>query len=150
MTRAVTTVMRQTTMRELEALFEKHDFNSFPVVEEGKLLGIVTKFDFLRAFAFTTGQMVPHYDELMQRPVGEMMTETVVHVGPAAPLTRVLQLMVSLKSRSFPVIGPDRQFGRNNLSRGRDTRAQRGDTRRPGNPLDPHGQRVTPRQWLRE
>jgi CBS domain-containing protein len=71
MTRAVTTVTRQTTMRELEALF---DFNSFPVVEKGKTLGIVTKFDFLRAFAFTIGQMVPHYDELMRRPVGEMMT----------------------------------------------------------------------------
>jgi hypothetical protein len=102
MTRAVTTVTRQTTMHELEALFEKHDFNSFPVVEKGKMLGIVTKFDFLRAFAFTTGQMVPHYDELMQRPVAEMMTEAVVHVEPTAPLTRVLQLMVSLKSRSFP------------------------------------------------
>ncbi len=110
MTRAVTTVTRQTTMRELAALIAKHDFNSFPVVEEGKVLGIVTKFDFLRAFAFTTGQMMPQYDELMRRPVGEMMTEAVVHVEPAAPLTRVLQLMVSLKSRSFPVIGPDRRL----------------------------------------
>jgi CBS domain-containing protein len=106
MTRPVTTVTRETTMRELEVLFEKHDFNSFPVVEHGKMLGIVTKFDFLRAFAFTTGQMVPHYDELMRRPVAEMMTEAVIHVEPAAPLTRVLQLMVSLKSRSVPVIGP--------------------------------------------
>jgi len=110
MTRAVATVTRRTTMRELEALFEKHDFNSFPVVEGGKMLGIVTKFDFLRAFAFTTGQMVPHYDELMQRPVAEMMTEAVVHIEPTAPLTRVLQLMVSLKSRSFPVIAPDRKL----------------------------------------
>ncbi len=110
MTRAVTTMTRRTTMRELEALFEKHDFNSFPVVEGGKMLGIVTKFDFLRAFAFTTGQMVPHYDELMQRPVAEMMTEAVVHIEPTAPLTRVLQLMVSLKSRSFPVIAPDRNL----------------------------------------
>jgi CBS domain-containing protein len=67
MTRAVSTVTRQTTMRELETLFEKHDFNSFPVVEKGKVSGIVTKFDFLRAFAFTIGQMVPHYDELMRR-----------------------------------------------------------------------------------
>ena len=65
-------------MRELEALFKKHDFNSFPLVEKEKMLGIVTKFDFLRAFAFTTGQMVPHYDELMRRPVAEMMTEAVV------------------------------------------------------------------------
>ncbi len=110
MTRTVVTVTRQTTMRELEALFEKQDFNSFPVVEEEKMLGIVTKFDFLRAFAFTTGQMVPHYDELMRRPVGEMMTEAVVHVEPAAPLTRVLQLMVSLKSRSFPVMGAEHQL----------------------------------------
>ena len=110
MTRTVTTVTRQMTMREVEKLFEQHDFNSFPVVGQGKMFGIVTKFDFLRAFAFTTGQMVPHYDELMRRPVGEMMTEAVVHVEPAAPLTRVLQLMVSLKSRSFPVIGPDRQL----------------------------------------
>jgi CBS domain-containing protein len=67
MTRSVMTVKRQTTMRELEALFEKHDFNAFPVVEDGKLLGIISKFDFLRAFAFTTSQVVPHYNELMSR-----------------------------------------------------------------------------------
>ena len=110
MTRTVTTVTRQVTMGELGKLFEKHDFNSFPVVEDGNMVGIVTKFDFLRTFAFTTGQMLPHYDELMQRPVAEMMTEAVVHVEPTAPLTRVLQLMVSLKTRSFPVVGPDRQL----------------------------------------
>ena len=97
-------------MGELGKLFEKHDFNSFPVVEDGNMLGIVTKFDFLRTFAFTTGQMLPHYDELMRRSVAEMMTEAVVHVEPTAPLTRVLQLMVSLKTRSFPVIGPDREL----------------------------------------
>jgi CBS domain-containing protein len=74
------------------------------------MLGIVTKVDFLRAFAFTTGQIMPHYDEMMRRPAVEMMTEAVVHVEPTTPLTRVLQLMVSLKSRSFPVIGPDRQL----------------------------------------
>ena len=74
------------------------------------MLGIVTKFDFLRAFGFTTGQLVPSYDELMKRTVGEVMTEGVVNVEPATPLTRVLQLMVSLKIRSFPVLGPDREL----------------------------------------
>ena len=110
MTRPVMTVTRQATMGELGNLFKKHDFNSFPVVEGGNMLGIVTKLDFLRAFAFTTGQMLPHYDELMQRRVGEMMMEAVVHVEPTAPLTRVLQLMISLKMRSFPVIGSERQL----------------------------------------
>ena len=110
MTRSVITVTRQLTMRELEQLFEQHDFNSFPVVEEGNMLGIVTKLDFLRTFAFTTGQMLPHYDDLMRRPVIEAMTEAVVHVEPAAPLTRVLQLMVNLKARSFPVVGAQGQL----------------------------------------
>ncbi len=103
MTRTVITVKRQTTMRELATLFEKHDFNAFPVVEDGKLSGIISKFDFLRAFAFTTSQVVPHYNELMRRPAAEVMTEAVVHVDPTSPLTRVLQLMVNLKTRSFPV-----------------------------------------------
>jgi len=110
MTRIVVTVNRQTTMRELVALFEKHDFNAFPVVEDGKLLGIISKFDFLRAFAFTTSQVVPHYNELMSRPAAEVMTEAVVHVDPTSPLTRVLQLMVNLKARSFPVVSASGQL----------------------------------------
>jgi len=110
MTPAVKSVTRHCTMSEVETLFKQHDFNAFPVVEEGKLLGIVSKFDFLRAFAFTTGQMVPRYDELMRRAVGEVMTEAVVHVEPKTPLTRVLQLMVNLKIRSFPVLDADRQL----------------------------------------
>ena len=110
MTPSVVTVTRAISVSELGKLFEQHDFNSFPVAEDGKVLGIVTKFDFLKAFAFTTGQILPHYDELMRRPVAEIMTEAVVHVDPSAPLTRVLQLMVSLKARSFPVIDPQGQL----------------------------------------
>jgi CBS domain-containing protein len=110
MTPAVKTVKRQVTLRELQELFEKHDFNAFPVVENGKLLGIVSKFDFLRAFAFTSSQIVPHYNELMNRTVADVMTEAVVHVDPTSPLTRVLELMVSLKTRSFPVLNIDRRL----------------------------------------
>ena len=73
-------------------------------------MGIVTKFDFLQAFAFTTSQIVPHFDELMRRTVADVMMEAVIHVEPTAPLTRVLQLMVGLKSRSFPVVSSDGQL----------------------------------------
>ena len=110
MTHSVKTVTRQVTLRELEALFEQHDFNAFPVMEERKMLGIVSKFDFLRAFTFTTYEMVPQYDDFMNRPVADVMTEAVVHVEPTAPLTRVLQLMVKLKARSFPVLDTNRQL----------------------------------------
>ena len=75
-----------------------------------KTLGIVSKFDFLRAFAFTSSPIVPHYDELMGRPVADVMTEAVVHVDPTSPVPRVLQLTVSLKTRSFPVMHSDHQL----------------------------------------
>ncbi len=110
MTPTVITVERQTTIGQLGALFEQHDFNAFPVMENGRVLGLVTKFDFLRTFAFTSSQMVPHYDDLMSRRVGDVMTEAIVHVDPTLPLTRVLQLMVSLKMRSLPVMTPDRKL----------------------------------------
>lgn len=110
MTGGVMSIPRDCTMSEAEALFTQHDFNAFPVVENRRLIGIVSKFDFLRAFAFTTGQMVPRYDELMKRRVDEVMTEAVINVEPKTPLTRVLQLMVNLRIRSFPVLGPQREL----------------------------------------
>ncbi|RTL73005.1 MAG: CBS domain-containing protein [Hyphomicrobiales bacterium] len=103
MTRNPIVIASTATLRELDAIFAAHDFNAVPVVDAGNLVGFVTKFDFLKAFAFTTRQMVPHYDELMAMPIARVMSKDVIAVAPDAPLTRVLQQMVSLRARSFPV-----------------------------------------------
>ena len=92
MTPTVVTVNRQMTMGELGALFEQHDFNAFPVVEDDKTLGIVSKFDFLRVFAFVSSEMVPHYDQLMSRPVAEVMTEAVGGLPQASSHAALLAL----------------------------------------------------------
>ena len=93
-----------TPLAEVEALFERHDFNSLPVVSrDGILLGLVTKLDFLQAFAFTPQEVVPHYDEIMCRPAESVMTGDPITVRPDIPLTRLLQLMVDTRHRSFPV-----------------------------------------------
>ena len=104
MKRNVLSVQARLTLRELDHLFSVYDFNSFPVVEDHHVIGIVTKFDFLKAFIFTPSSVVPHYDELMKRTVGEIMTRDVLTVHPTTPLTRVLQMVVDQKSRSFPVV----------------------------------------------
>jgi CBS domain-containing protein len=39
-----------------------------------------------------------------------MMTKGVVYVEPSTPLTRVLDLMIDLKARSFPVVGSQREL----------------------------------------
>jgi CBS domain-containing protein len=107
MTASVQPVDRSATIRELEALFGKFDFNAFPIVEDGILVGVVTKFDFLKNFAFTSDRMLPPYEELMARSVGDVMTTDIIHVTPTTRLTRVLETMVAHRARSLPVIGED-------------------------------------------
>ena len=104
MTRAVKTVAPQTTMRALRQLFAEDDFNGYPVVSDGKLLGVVSKFDFLNCFVFTPSHLIPRYDDLMDKTVAEAMTREFISVGPNVKLQRVLQLMVSHRVRSMPVV----------------------------------------------
>ena len=104
MTRAVTTVTRELTIRKLGDMFERDDFNTYPVEEDAQVIGIVTKFDLLKCFAFTPSQMVPRYGELMNRVVADVMTSEFIYVRSDTKLTRVLQLMVEHRIRSIPVI----------------------------------------------
>ncbi|CAN5274809.1 CBS domain-containing protein [soil metagenome] len=104
------TVGRDLTMRELEKLFEKHDFNAFPVQENAYVAGLVSKFDFLACFVFTPAHLVPRYDLLMKRTVADVMTTEFIYVGKETKLTRVLQLMVDHRIRSMPVIEADRRL----------------------------------------
>lgn len=112
MTRGVKTVSRETTVRELSEMLDRDDFNSYPVVENGEVIGIVTKFDMLKCFAFTPSQMLPRYEDLMNRKVADMMTTEFIYVRPDTKLTRVLQLMVEYRLRSLPVTdGENRLVG---------------------------------------
>ena len=101
---AVKTVTRDTTMRELQRMFDADDFNCYPVLEGDYVIGLVSKFDFLKCFAFNPGRMVPAYDDLLSRTVGEVMTPEFIYVDPATKLTRVLQLMVNHRTKSIPVL----------------------------------------------
>ena len=104
MTRAVKTVTRELNVRELGGMFERDDFNTYPVEEDGQVVGIVTKFDLLKCFAFKPSQMVPRYSELMNRTVADIMISDFIYVRSDTKLTRVLQLMVEHRLRSIPVI----------------------------------------------
>ena len=110
MTRDVKTVTRSVTLRELGDLFEKEDFNTYPVEESGQVAGLVSKFDHLACFVFTPAHMMPCYDDLMKRTVADIMTSDFIYVGADTRLTRVLQLMVDHRIRSMPVIDSDQRL----------------------------------------
>lgn len=110
MTSSVKTVTRDTTMRELQRMFDEDDFNCYPVREGDDTIGLVSKFDFLNCFAFNPGRMVPAYDDLLSRTVADVMTPEFIYVDPATKLTRVLQLMVDHRIRSIPVLDAEQRL----------------------------------------
>ena len=110
MTRDVKTVTRSVTLRELGDLFEKDDFNAYPVEENAQVVGVVSKFDHLACFGFTPAHMMPRYDDLMKRTVADIMTSDFIYVATDTRLTRVLQLMVDYRIRSMPVIDGDQRL----------------------------------------
>ena len=110
MTTIVKTVTRDTTMRELQRMYDEDDFNCYPVRENGDIVGLVSKFDFLKCFAFNPGRMVPAYDELLSRTVADVMTPEFIYVDPATKLTRVLQLMVDHRMKSIPVLDAEQRL----------------------------------------
>jgi len=104
MTRNVRTVQRDQDLLALSEMFESDDFNSYPVEDDGQVVGIVTKFDILKCFAFSPSQMLPRYHDLMSRRIGDVMTPEFIYVSPDTRLTRVLQIMVEHRIRSILVL----------------------------------------------
>ncbi|MEW5723805.1 MAG: CBS domain-containing protein [Thermodesulfobacteriota bacterium] len=109
---ALVTVTSETTIGRAEAIFEEHDFNGLPVVDKtGRLAGLVTKLDVLRAFAFRSQSKVPEYEAIMGRQVWEIMTREPRTVDPFTPLTRVIGTMVETGFKSLPVVEGGRLEG---------------------------------------
>lgn len=106
------TISRHASLAVAEALFERHQFNALPVVDDdGRLIALVTKLDLLKAFAFSPQSIVPHYEEIMRHRVEQVMTADPTAVDPEWPLTRVLEEMVRTRNKSFPVIADGRLVG---------------------------------------
>ena len=111
MTRTVKTVdARHHHARIAQDVRRADDFNCYPVREGDDIVGVVSNFDFLKCFAFNPGRMVPAYDDLLSRMVADVMTPEFIYVDPATKLTRVLQLMVDHRMKSFPVLDAEQRL----------------------------------------
>ncbi|MFO1351409.1 MAG: CBS domain-containing protein [Gammaproteobacteria bacterium] len=91
---------------KLQEIFEARDFNSIPIVDANcALLGVVTKLDILKAFALTPQAIVPRYDDIMANTkAADVMTREPVTASPELPLSRLLQRLVEMRVKSFPVV----------------------------------------------
>lgn len=111
MIRRVRSLAPETTVRDLYRLFAADGFDAYPVVHDDRVLvGMVSKLDALKVFAFTQQQMLPHYKDGLATTIDQIMSRDVVAVEPETRLQRVLQLMVEHRVKSLPVVDRERRL----------------------------------------
>jgi CBS domain-containing protein len=103
----VVSVASQTSLKDLLAIFEENDFNMFPVVRDGKLIGVVTKLDLLRPFVVERTFTKANYLNVLVDKVDDIMTKDVESVGPNDSIRQAVESMVEGKLRSMPVVDGD-------------------------------------------
>lgn len=118
MTRDIITVTRSTTLRELKDLWEKYDYNVFPVVEDGLLQGVVTKLDFLKIFSIDPERLVPDLKAIFAKNAGDIMSKRIISVCDDDSIQEAAQLMRNMRVRAVLVTDKSKKYLKGIISRG--------------------------------
>ena len=119
----VVTVRRDTSVNEIAKLMSERDISGIPVVDEARhVIGIITELDMIMrntrlempAFVQVLDlARIPlerpgHYRERLRHMLGthaaDLMTETVVTIGPEAEIEALAELMVKRRFNPVPVV----------------------------------------------
>ena len=96
MTKNVRTATRETSLREAAIMMRDGDMGAVPIVEDDRLVGIVTDRDIVIR-AITEGRDA-------ETPVGEVMTSELFTVGPEDFVFEAIRLMGDKQIRRVPVV----------------------------------------------
>lgn len=105
MSSAPVCIRTTTTVGELLELFDRHDYNAFPVTDDSNVLvGIVTKLDLLRVLHPNEDLALPDPKGVSAIEVGEVMRPGVINLEGDAPIGVAADLMVETALHSIPVV----------------------------------------------
>jgi acetoin utilization protein AcuB len=113
MTSNVITIPSNTPVLEAEQIMIFHKFERLPIVDKGKLVGIVTKDNLLKASpsdatTFSRGEL---YYLLSKLTVKEIMEKNVITVRPDIPVEQAAAIGQKNKVGCLPVVEQDRVIG---------------------------------------
>lgn len=97
MARDVITVTPETTVYEVSELISKTGHLGYPVIKDGKLVGIVTYADVIR---------VP-MEDIKKVKVGDIMSHRLITITPKENLCSALRKMYEYKHGHLPVVDPE-------------------------------------------
>ena len=110
---AVLTITPKTSLPEAVRLVQHRGIRHLPVVEDDKLVGIVSDRDLKRAMASPATSLERHELRYLLDTVtvDEIMTRAVITVGPMFPIEEAARIMVKEKVSALPVTEQGRLVG---------------------------------------
>jgi CBS domain-containing protein len=127
MTFPVVTAAPHTPVREIAALLLKHRISAVPVMEEGRVVGLVSEGDLLHRheigtdrddrarswwlWLLGTERSIGDYVRSHARYARDVMTREVVSVAPETPIAEIASLLETRGIKRVPVLAGDRLVG---------------------------------------
>lgn len=113
MSRNVVTLEETDSLREAIGVLRKHKIRHAPVVQEGRVVGIVTDRDLKRATpSLLTGIDQDHFDRILEETMVEhVMTRNPSTVAPSMSLKEAATILLDNRFGSLPVLEGDRLVG---------------------------------------
>lgn len=113
MTDSVVTVTPTQTLREATDLLRSKHIRQLPVVEDGRLIGIITDRDIKRATpSMLSGVDQDEYDRILDGTrVAQFMTREPVTITADTPLKHAVRIFITQKVGALPIIQDARLVG---------------------------------------
>lgn len=113
MSASVVTVTPEQTLREAGELLRSKHIRQLPVVEDGRLIGIITDRDLKRAMpSVLSGIDREEYDRILDDTrVAQFMTREPMTLTPDTPLKAAVRIFITQKIGALPIVDNTRLVG---------------------------------------
>ncbi|MET9262019.1 CBS domain-containing protein [Amycolatopsis sp. NPDC004079] len=112
MSAPVWTVDPQTPVKEAAEILSEHGFTALPVVDDDRLIGIVTEADLIRGcIPVETRSAYPHHSEAAETTVGAVMTSPATAMSSGTDVADLCQALVDARIRAMPIVDGSRVIG---------------------------------------
>lgn len=109
MTREVASLSSDATPRDAAFLLLDRKVSAMPLMNEGRLMGIVTETDFLKWLTSATGARSAA--EFLRREVRELMRMSVITAAPVAPIGDIVDVFRRRRIRHLPIVSDGQLLG---------------------------------------
>lgn len=113
MQQEVISIDKETPISQAKELIDQHNFRHLPVLEDDKLIGIITQSDIDKALPSAVDSSISPEEKIIaaQAKVSAFMTSNPITAHPMDPLENVAYLMRKFKIGAVPVVEDEELIG---------------------------------------